>query len=393
MNISDIPSKFIIPFGNSAGVGYIRTIPTTPTGTTGQASLQEGFPPANMTPVSAGGVPPFGQDMNGILNQTTAWNRWQATGAFPPYDSAFQSAVNGYPQGACVGSLVTIGLVWMSTVDANITNPDAGGAGWIVFSLVTVPNPLLWVRSDGNDNNSGSANDSSHAFATLQGALDAAASRLNLSGRTLTIQIGLAGTYVGASVSKIPSVLITSAGPASSFIINNSGFPFPAGAMNVSGGLVTLNNVTLNNTNNNTHTLQASFGGSVKLTGTVAFGGTAGLTGVADMRCFAGGSISASGTVNFNRNVGYAMYAQGSGANINFLVGSNIACGAVNWVNAGIAAIETGTIELAGNTPTGTAFGTRYTAQTNGVINVFAAGVNYFPGSVAGSTATGGLYV
>ena len=75
MKIANIPSKFAIPFASSAGAGYIRTIPQTPTGTAGQASLQQGFPPENFSPVSAGGVPPFGQDFNGLLNQVTSWKR------------------------------------------------------------------------------------------------------------------------------------------------------------------------------------------------------------------------------------------------------------------------------------------------------------------------------
>lgn len=134
MQISDIPSKFNIGFASSAGVGYVRNIPQTPSGVAGQASLELGFPPDNFTPVSAGGIPPFGQDFNGILNQITLWNRWQAAGgAFPTYDSAFQTAISGYPKDACVASSVTTGLIWISIVDNNITNPDTGGAGWAVF--------------------------------------------------------------------------------------------------------------------------------------------------------------------------------------------------------------------------------------------------------------------
>lgn len=391
MKIANIPSKFAIPFASSAGSGYIRTIPQTPTGTAGQASLQQGFPPENFSPVSAGGVPPFGQDFNGLLNQVTSWNQWQGTGAFPPYDSAFQTAIGGYPQNSCVGSAVTVGLVWMSLVDDNLTNPDAGGAGWVVFSRVSVAAPLLWVRSDGNDNNSGSANDASHAFQTIQGAVNAASSRLNLTGRTLTIQIGLAGTYVGGSIGNLPSVVITSAGPYGSFVINNSGLAYPLGVMNVSAGALTLKNVSLSNVNNNTHTLQASFGGSILLSGDVALGGVAG-GGVAELRCFGGGSIVANGNVHFNRSTGYAMYAQGSGASIAFLVGSNIACAGNTWGGAGIAASENASIDLSGNAPTGTATGMRYSASANGCINVFGGGASYFPGSVAGSTATGGQY-
>lgn len=134
MQSSDIPTKFNIGFASSAGGGYIRTIPQSPTGTLGQASLEEGFPPANFNPVSAGGVPPFGQDFNGILLPITLWNRWQAAGgAFPPYDATFQTAIGGYPKGATVASVVTSGLIWISIAENNVTNPDTGGAGWMIF--------------------------------------------------------------------------------------------------------------------------------------------------------------------------------------------------------------------------------------------------------------------
>jgi hypothetical protein len=391
---SQVPTKFPIGFASSAGGSYIRAVPQTPSGTPGQASLQTGFPPENFNPVASGGVPPFGQDFNGLLNQITLWNQWQAASCIVPYDGTFQTAIGGYPQGAVVGSLVTVGLVWESIVDNNLTNPDAAGAGWVALSPISVANPLLWVRTDGNDNNSGSANDSAHAFQTIAGALSAAASRLNLTGRTLTIELGLAGTYQGTTINNIPNVLITTAGAAASYIINNSGLGGANGAINVFGCSVTLNNLTLSNVNGTTHTLQSSFGASVTLTGTVVFGGTAGGAGIADIRCFSGGSIVITGTVNFDRSVGYAMYAQGSGASISAAVGSNIAAvGGPIWGSAGIAALENATIELAGNAPTGSATGKRYDVELNGVINTFSGGANYWPGSVAGSFATQGLYV
>lgn len=45
------------------------------------------------------------------------------------------------------------------------------------------------------------------------------------------------------------------------------------------------------------------------------------------------------------------------------------------------------------NTYSGGATGQRYLAQLNGVINTNGGGANYFPGNVAGATATGGQYV
>lgn len=45
-----------------------------------------------------------------------------------------------------------------------------------------------------------------------------------------------------------------------------------------------------------------------------------------------------------------------------------------------------------GYTVTGSVTGTRYSANINGTINTFGGGANYFPGTIAGSTATGAQY-
>lgn len=133
MQSSDIPEKFNIPFGNSAGGSYIRPIPeNSQIGVNdGWASLTDGFVPLNATPPESGGIPPFMQDMNGILNQISAWSRWVGAGGPVRYDSAFQAAVGGYPRGARVLSAVTPLKIWISTAENNTTNPDSGGAGWL----------------------------------------------------------------------------------------------------------------------------------------------------------------------------------------------------------------------------------------------------------------------
>ena len=48
--------------------------------TNGAASLNDGFPPLTMTPIAAGGTPPSGADMNGILNLLSQSIRWQHAG-------------------------------------------------------------------------------------------------------------------------------------------------------------------------------------------------------------------------------------------------------------------------------------------------------------------------
>jgi len=128
---TNIPTKIPIPFANSAGSSYKNTIPqASQIGiTNGKASLTDGFPPLTFQPISSGGVPPFGADFNGILNEITAITQWQQAGGFFAYDSSFSSTISGYPKGSILQSANLAGL-WVSTAENNTTNPDTGGAGW-----------------------------------------------------------------------------------------------------------------------------------------------------------------------------------------------------------------------------------------------------------------------
>lgn len=129
------PPRFNIAFAAGAGGSFIRPIPqASQIGISpGFASLTDGFPPLNFQPVAAGGVPPFGADMNGILNQTTLWSQWFEAGGPIYYDATFATgASGGYPQGAIVQSNVVPGDFWMSTADNNTTDPDSiSSANWV----------------------------------------------------------------------------------------------------------------------------------------------------------------------------------------------------------------------------------------------------------------------
>lgn len=131
MQSTNIPSKIPLPFGYAAGSSYINPIPAaSQIGiNNGRASLHDGFPPDTFTPVAAGGIPPFGGDFNGILNEITSITQWQEAGGFFVYDATFSTAVGGYPKGAILQSTSFDGL-WTSSVENNTSNPDANGAGW-----------------------------------------------------------------------------------------------------------------------------------------------------------------------------------------------------------------------------------------------------------------------
>ena len=135
MQASDIPVKLQIPFGNSAGGGFINVIPKDSqiAITPGAASLTDGFPPLTFLPVASGGIPPFGADFNGILYEISAWARWVSAGGPVKYDAAFSTAIGGYPMGAMLTS-ASGGSWWLSTANNNTTDPDAGGANWVWIS-------------------------------------------------------------------------------------------------------------------------------------------------------------------------------------------------------------------------------------------------------------------
>lgn len=142
MQSSNSPGKLLLPF---AAIGAKNTIPVdSQVGiVAGKASLQDGFPPLTRTPLSAGGVPPSGLDMNGILYEMSAPIRWAAAGGGYQYDPSFATDpnVDGYPKGSRIMRSDGSGY-WLNTVDDNTTDPEAGGAGWVpdyTYGIATVP--------------------------------------------------------------------------------------------------------------------------------------------------------------------------------------------------------------------------------------------------------------
>jgi hypothetical protein len=129
---ANAPTQFTVPFANGASSSYKNVIPIpSQIGVTpGLASYTDGFPPVTMELPGAGGIPPYGQDMNGILYATTLAQLWAQSGFEYPFSSAFSTAVGGYPQNACLMMLTGKGF-WLSAVDNNTSNPDTTGAsGW-----------------------------------------------------------------------------------------------------------------------------------------------------------------------------------------------------------------------------------------------------------------------
>lgn len=123
------PTRVSVPFAVS---GLKATIPASSNNTTGRAGYDQGFPAINMTAKTAGGIPPFGQDFNGILYDVTLALRYMEAGSGFVYDSTFSTAIGGYKSGAMIPRTDGAGF-WLATTDAVTTDPEAAGAdaaGW-----------------------------------------------------------------------------------------------------------------------------------------------------------------------------------------------------------------------------------------------------------------------
>lgn len=129
MLLSGAPSPIQLPFANS-GTRNTIPVPSQIPVTAGRASFTDGFPPLTRTPLAAGGVPPFGEDFNGLFYAITTIQQWQTSGGLFPYSAAQATAIGGYPKGALLLKSTGAGF-WVNSVDGNATDPDAGGAGWV----------------------------------------------------------------------------------------------------------------------------------------------------------------------------------------------------------------------------------------------------------------------
>lgn len=136
------PGKITTPWANA---GLKNTIPAAANPVTGRAGFDLGFAAINMTAKEAGGIPPFGQDFNGILFSITEALRYMQAGGRPTFSAAMATAIGGYPKGAVV--LGSDGVTqYQNQTDGNTNNPDVTLTGWIqvISNPYPVGAPIPW---------------------------------------------------------------------------------------------------------------------------------------------------------------------------------------------------------------------------------------------------------
>ncbi|MCD8179777.1 MAG: hypothetical protein LUE98_21205 [Tannerellaceae bacterium] len=203
MKSTDIiqPTAISQPIANT---GTRNTISQTATGS-GYASVAEGFPDITMIAPADGGLPPRGEDCNGLFYLSTDQKVYLQNGGYITFNEEVSELIGGYPQGAILDYYNSDTNVWakvISLVDDNTNNfvddPSLiDGTNWKYANIATTS----WGAITGNIENQ----------TDLQEALtDIKDNYLPLSGGTLT----------GAVVSDMPLDDAVSAYNANFVIVN-----------------------------------------------------------------------------------------------------------------------------------------------------------------------------
>lgn len=333
-----------------------------------------------------------------LLDITTAIQQYQQHGT-PPFITTSDNGGSPYAYSKNDRVRYDDGggfKVYQSLINSNTDLPTVS-TSWAVVDPSSdrkylTSDTTFYVRVDGNNANSGLANNAGGAWLTLQHAYDALANNYDLRGYTATVNVGN-GTYTSGI---------------------NATHPNTTGFIKFVGNVATPNNCLVSVTNANC--FNASLGSIFYIRGfgmqTTTNGGAIATT--------SGGKIIVDGNVQFNALAAgnIHLFASGSGSfiqiNSDYIINGGAAYHMLADYGSFIESANNLTFTILGNpnfsafyayssnaasiketgaTFSGTATGTRYRTQFNGIINTNSGGnPNYFPGNAAGSSLTGGQY-
>lgn len=125
-------TEIIQPSAMSAPIAHKGSkfdIPETSTGTE-QASIEEGFPDITMIAPIDGGLPPRGQDCNGMFYLSTDMRVYQQNGGIITFSQDVSNVIGGYPKGAILdyidenGQYTKVRSLIENNTNNFVTNPE-----------------------------------------------------------------------------------------------------------------------------------------------------------------------------------------------------------------------------------------------------------------------------
>lgn len=252
-------------------------------------------------------------------------------------------------------------------------------------------NRTYYQRIDGNDANTGLVNSAGGAFLTKQKFADTVRDTLDLNGFVVTLQIVDSAAYTDAVI-------------VEGFCVGQRGIS----SIVFQGNNATPGNVVINTTSNSCFSARRGAMFSVKdmelrttTSGNCLSSITTGQIGVSGVRfgTAAGRHMWTWGTGSWIIGTGNYSIVGGATQHYGAYVNSTIDMEGITVTLVGTPAFssEFAHAESAANifctaTFSGTATGKKHEVLKNGIADTSGGGVNFFPGSIAGTTATGGQF-
>ncbi len=237
-----------------------------------------------------------------------------------------------------------------------------------------------FVAAGGNDGNNGLS--SGAPFATLQKAVNEAQG-LDTAGYDVTIELAN-GTYAGATVSR-PLV-----GGGTLFIKGNETTPasvvLSSGLVFGNGAQVRVTGLRIAIATDLIHALSVGNGVFLRV-GKVEFGAV----GANADHIFCDNPCRIVLEENYVISGGARRHIN-IGAGLLVAEGRTVTLTGTPAFTQFVAARNCGAVSLSNPTIVGSATGSRYIAETNGVVNTFGKAATFLPGSASGTTPSGGIY-
>jgi hypothetical protein len=254
-------------------------------------------------------------------------------------------------------------------------------------------NRTYYVRTDGSNSNNGLANTSGGAFLTIQKAIDVVCETIDIGGYQVTIKVGN-GTYTSSvtlkqhNSSRAVKIEGDTATPGN-VIISTTGSSIRMGyAADLMDAYVPTSPWWISGMRVQSSTSEGLEINCGELTiSEFSFGTCAGN----HITAWASSTLYVKGAITIVGGASHHIQSARTG-NIIGLSGATTLTGNPAFTRF-VYVDSCGVVEWSGRTFSGTATGARYIAAGNGVISTLGAGANYFPGSTAGTTQTGGQYL
>ena len=253
---------------------------------------------------------------------------------------------------------------------------------------VLTANRTYYVRTDGSDSNNGLSDASGGAFLKIQAAVDAT-TKLDLNGYSVTVQVR-DGTFTDLVVLKD---VVGYWGPGCLKIQGNSTTPANVLVSTTSASAFIASNISTCWDIKDLKVQTTTSGNGLSLTRSPLRYGNLDFGACASTHVNFGFGAYVEVISNYTISGGAPWHWIGQGASVLSCSSKTITLSGTPSFSAEFTRNNGSYFNIPGNTFSGSATGTRYLAQLCGSIITNGGGASYLPGSVAGSTATGGQYI